>query len=71
MFADDLVASPVGTNTADLGKLIDAICASRSSPSLDIDEWIAMGYKPTPTIVQAAEVLYRTHSVIDDLTIRC
>src|SRR5258706_4220651 len=65
MFADALVASPVGTNRADLGKLIDVICASRAFPSLDIDEWMATGYRPTPTIVQAAEILYRTHSVID------
>ena len=65
MFADDLVASPVGTNKADLGKLIDVICASRAFPSLDTDEWMATGYRPTPTIVQAAEILYRTHSVTD------
>ena len=32
---------------------------------LDVDEWMATGYRPTPTIVQAAEILYRTHSVID------
>ena len=31
-FADDLVASPVGTNKADLGNLIDAICAARAFP---------------------------------------
>jgi hypothetical protein len=64
-FADDFVASPVGTNKADLGVLIDAICDARAFPCLDIDEWMAQGYKPTPTIVQAAEVLYRTHSVLD------
>ncbi len=64
-FADDLVASPVGTNKTDLGALIDTICAARTVPSLDIDEWMAKGYKPTPTIVQAAEILYRTHTVID------
>lgn len=63
-FADDLVASPIGTNATDLGPLIDAISA-RAFPSLDIDKWIAQGYRPTPTIVQAAEVLYRTHSVIE------
>jgi hypothetical protein len=64
-FAVDLVASPVGTNKADLGTLIDAICAAQAFPDLDIDEWMTKGYKPTPTIVQAAEILYRTHSVID------
>jgi hypothetical protein len=64
-FAHDLVASPIGTNKADLGKLIDLICATEVFPSLDIEGWMAKGYRPTPTIVQAAEVLYRTHSVID------
>jgi hypothetical protein len=64
-FADDLVASPVGTNKADLGNVINSICSARAFPRLNIDEWIAQGYKPTPTIVQAAEILYRTHSAID------
>jgi hypothetical protein len=64
-FATDLVASPVGTNKTGLGALIDIICSARAFPSLNIDEWMAQGYKPTPTIVQAAEVLYRTHSVIE------
>jgi hypothetical protein len=64
-FADDLVASPVGTNKTGLGPLLDAICAAQTFPRLDVDEWMAKGYKPTPTIVQAAEILYRTHSVID------
>jgi hypothetical protein len=64
-FAGDLVASPVATNGADLGALIEAICCARAFPSLNIDEWMAQGYKPTPSIVQAAQILYRTHSVID------
>lgn len=65
VFAADLVAEPIGTNKSDLGALIDAVCASRDFPSLDVGEWMTKGYKPTPTIVQAAEVLYRTHSVKD------
>jgi hypothetical protein len=64
-FAHDLVASPVGTNKTDLGKFIDITCAAEVFPSLDIEKWMATGYRPTPTIVQAAEILYRTHSVID------
>jgi Schlafen group 3, DNA/RNA helicase domain len=65
MFAKDLVASAVGTNKTDLGMLVENICSTRAFPSLNVAEWMAQGYKPTPTIVQAAEVLYRTHSVID------
>ena len=64
-FADDLVASPIGTNAAGLGPLVDYICTSRAFPIIDIDDWMAKGYKPTPNIVQAAQVLYRTHSVTD------
>ncbi len=64
-FAEDLVALPFGTNSVDLGALIDAICGSTSFPRLDVSEWMAKGYKPTPTIVEAAETLYRTHSVED------
>ena len=41
------------------------ICANRAFPILDVDDWMAKGYKPTPTIVEAAEILYRTHSVTD------
>jgi hypothetical protein len=64
-FADDLVALPVGTNKADLGALIDSICSMQAFPAFNIDEWMAKGYRPTPTIVEAAESLYRTHSVTD------
>jgi Uncharacterized conserved protein (DUF2075) len=64
-FASDLVASPVRTNATDMGALIDAICAAHSFPALDIEDWMGKGYKPTPTIVEAAETLYRTHRVTD------
>lgn len=64
-FAEDLVALPVATNGADLKSVIDGICARSDYPALNIDDWMAMGYKPTPTIIEAAEVLYRTHEVTD------
>lgn len=31
--------------------------------SLDPDEWANSGYKPTPTIIEAAQALYQEHSV--------
>ena len=64
-FAGDLVAAPIGTNKTDLRALIDGVCDVRMFPLLDVDEWMAKGYKPTPTIVEAAEILYRTHTVTD------
>ena len=64
-FAGDLVAAPIGTNKTELRALIDGVCDARMFPFLDVDEWMAKGYKPTPTIVEAAEILYRTHTVTD------
>jgi hypothetical protein len=64
-FADDLVAAPVTTNKTDMGALIGVICALHGRPDLDVEDWMAKGYRPTPTIVEAAEILYRTHSVAD------
>jgi hypothetical protein len=64
-FAGDLVAIPLATNKTDLAKWIDRVCSSHSFSHLDMEDWIAKGYKPTPSIIEAAEVLYRTHSVTD------
>lgn len=65
-FAADLVAKPVCTNAAGLADLIEDICLKQtSSPFFNAEHWMAKGYRPTPTIIQAAEILYRTHSVAD------
>ena len=64
-FAEDLVASPVGSNTAELGGLIAYTSQATAYPTIDVAVRMATGYKPTPTIVEAAQVLYRTHSVAD------
>jgi hypothetical protein len=45
--------------------VIDHICAEFDFPAFGVEGWMAKGYKPTPTIVEAAEVLYRTHTVAD------
>jgi hypothetical protein len=64
-FAQDLVASPVGINKNELGTLVKGICTGSNFPAFDVSHWMATGYKPTPTIVEAAEFLYRNHSVIE------
>lgn len=64
-FANDLVASPIRTNANDLGALLHRICFAHPFPEFNVDDWMSKGYKPTPTIVEAAQVLYRTHSVSD------
>jgi hypothetical protein len=64
-FAEDLVAGPVATNASQFGATIADIVKACPFPAIDIAAWMATGYKPTPTIVEAAQTLYRTHSVND------
>ena len=64
-FADDRVAEPVATNASQFKIAIADIVAAYSFCAIDVIAWIATGYKPTPTIVEAAQTLYRTHNVSD------
>lgn len=65
VFAADLVAQPLTTNASGLVELLVTIDAAASGSRIDLNSWVAAGYKPTPTIVEAAQTLYRTHSVTD------
>jgi hypothetical protein len=64
-FADDRVAEPVVTNAKKLGSQLRAIVNSQCFAPLDADIWRKAGYKPTPTIVEAARALYESHNVFD------
>lgn len=65
LFADDRVSPPLKANAQDLGGMIRLLARQVSFAPLDHAAWLASGYKPTPTIVEAAQTLYRTHSVAD------
>ena len=53
--ADDRVAEPVFSNGQRLGEgLVDASRRFAGEPVLEPLDWLASGYKPTPTIVEAA-----------------
>ena len=67
LWPDD-VAEPVLSNGAGLGQLLLAtIRRFPGQPLLCPQEWMASGYKPTPTIIEAAQALYRSHRV-DEIT---
>lgn len=59
----DGIAKPVLANTSNLANLIRVICASLGEAEIVIDEWVNSTYEPTPTIVEAAQALYRGHKV--------
>ncbi len=61
---DDGVYNVIKCNVETLAPTITAF--SKNIPvgeTLDIRQWLASIYKPTPTIIQAAQALYQGHSV--------
>ncbi len=63
-WSGDQIAFPLLSNGDDLSEIIKrALFSIPSQKRLDTDRWAYSGYKPTPTIVEAAQALYRGHSV--------
>ncbi|MFO1447923.1 MAG: DUF2075 domain-containing protein [Opitutaceae bacterium] len=59
----DRVYRPIRTNTAGLFAALDLIAREIVGPPLDADRWGRSSYRPTPTIIEAAQALYASHSV--------
>jgi hypothetical protein len=59
----DGVMRPILANRATLLPTIRELLASLKSLPLDAKAWSESSYKPTPTIVEAAQALYRGHDV--------
>jgi hypothetical protein len=68
VWSADGVAQAVPSNGVALGTLIKKLLEI-DAPGADVDPamWVTSGYKPTPTIIEAAQALYRGHRV-DEVT---
>ncbi len=63
-YADDLVAAPLLSNGHDLEAILSqALSILPAQTKIEPNDWAIRGYKPTPTIVEAAQALYQGHSV--------
>lgn len=60
---DDGLAKPLGVNAAGLLPAIQGLCRDHGRQPIDPAAWEAGRYRPTPTIVEAAQALYRGHAV--------
>lgn len=60
---DDHVFSPLLCNRSNFIDTITDLANQHSNGSIDAITWAESSYKPTPTIVQAAQALYNGHSV--------
>ncbi len=63
-WATDDVAKPILVGQTGLAEVL-AMCnqAKPEAPRVDVAAWRSSGYRPTPTIIEAAEALYRSHAV--------
>lgn len=62
---DDLVFHPLKTNKSNLLPILKTAPYNPSKSPLDFFAWQQSIYKPTPTIIEAAQALYKGHSVKD------
>jgi Uncharacterized conserved protein (DUF2075) len=63
-WGNDGVAEPIASNGSNLGEIIEYVIAQTPSQTeLDGSYWAQAGYKPTPTIIEAAQALYQGHRV--------
>lgn len=59
----DGVAQPLLIGSSGLAPLLDNVLEGRNSPSFSASDWANGRYKPTPTIIEAAQALYGGHDV--------
>jgi hypothetical protein len=60
---EDGVAVTSRTNGASLGRIIRAAVARARPGKVDVEAWLHSVYRPTPTIIEAAQAMYRGHRV--------
>jgi DUF2075 family protein len=62
----DCVYEPICTNSNGLLTVLD-FCDALIKPAetIDFETWVQSAYKPTPTIIEAAQALYSNHDVSD------
>ena len=61
----DRIVEPLRCNAENIGAAIQYIGSRFEEPAFDYVQWENSEYLPTPTIVEAAQALYRGHNVHD------
>lgn len=64
-FNPENVASVYCTSGINLAAWFHQISYQLALPAFDVEAWLKTSYKPTPTIVEAAQALYSQHDVVD------
>ncbi len=61
----DRIIEPLSCNATNIARVIRMVCDRYTEPDFDYATWENSEYLPTPTIVEAAQALYRGHNVHD------
>jgi hypothetical protein len=64
-WAPDRVHEPIRVNPDDVLPTIRQMLVTGDAPPFDAAAWAAGAYRPTPSIIEAAEALYRGHDVTE------
>lgn len=59
------IIEPLSCNSTNIAETINGVCSLFAPDEFDYTQWENSEYLPTPTIVEAAQVLYRGHNVHD------
>ncbi|UYN89830.1 MAG: DUF2075 domain-containing protein [Anaerolineales bacterium] len=59
------ILEPIRCNATNIGAIIRLVAEQFNEPNFDYIEWQNSEYLPTPTIIEAAQALYRGHNVHD------
>lgn len=64
-FMEDKISNVLKCTKDNIGLTINSVLSSVQDQDLSISDWINSRYAPTPTIIEAAQAMYRNHSVKD------
>lgn len=64
-FMEDKISNVLKCMKDNIGLTINSVLSSVQDQDLSIADWINSRYAPTPTIIEAAQAMYRNHSVKD------
>jgi hypothetical protein len=63
VWSTDSVCEPLTANKVNLLNVIRDVASQCNEPDIQPNEWESSKYRPTPTIIEAAQALYRGHGV--------
>lgn len=61
----DNILKPLRCNKNSLHDVLKTVLLEFNRPNISVDQWVNSKYKPTPTIIEAAQALYKNHDVKD------